>query len=52
MKNSQEKTRHEKLLYHANRISSSDIPNTEWVAQQYKAIFNLIDKRIRKSEGI
>lgn len=52
MRHSQEKARHKKLLHHANKISSSDIPNSEWVAQQYIEIFNFIDKRVSKSEEI
>ena len=52
MRHSRDKTRHEKLLHYANKISSSDIPNGEWVAQQYIEIFNFIHKRVRNSEGI
>lgn len=52
MKEIQEKSGHEKLLYHANKISGSNIPNGEWVAQQYIEIFNFIDQKDRNSEGI
>lgn len=46
----QEKSRLEKLLHLANKISVSKIQNSKWVAQQYTDIYKFLEERKGNSE--